>query len=124
MADTGARVVARLRAVKLLHTVVWVFFAGSTVAIIVCAAVGALAPAVVFAAIVGVEVLVLAVNDLQCPLTAPIARYRAMGLQAGVQIDDSDLYLVPRWLARHNKLVFGTLYLLGIAITAVRWLWG
>jgi hypothetical protein len=114
--------VAKLRAVKLLHTAVWVFFAGSTLAILVCAAAGAVALAAVFVGIVGAEVLVLAINDLQCPLTAPTARYRAEAGDASQPADDTDLYLVPRWLARHNKLVFGALYLLGIALTAVQWL--
>ena len=114
--------VAKLRAVKLLHTAVWVFFAGSTLAIIVCAAAGALGLAALFVGIVAAEVLVLAANDLQCPLTAPTARYRAAAANASQPADDTDLYLVPRWLARHNKLVFGALYLLGIALTAVQWL--
>jgi hypothetical protein len=106
---------ASLRAVKLVHTVVWAFFATSTVAILVCAWAGAFELAAVFIGIVLVEVLVLALNDLQCPLTAVTARYRS---DPG---DDSDIYLVPRRLARHNKLVFGSLYLLGILLTVVRW---
>jgi hypothetical protein len=114
--------VAKFRAVKLLHTAVWVFFAGSTLAILVCAAAGAVALAAVFVGIVGAEVLVLAVNDLQCPLTAPTARYRAAAANASQPAGDSDLFLVPPWLARHNKLVFGALYLLGIGLTAIQWL--
>jgi hypothetical protein len=35
--------------------------------------------------------------------------------------DNFDIYL-PEWLARHNKLIFGALYVLGIAFTAARWI--
>jgi hypothetical protein len=32
-----------------------------------------------------------------------------------------DIYL-PEWLARHNKTIFGALYLLGLAYLLARWL--
>jgi hypothetical protein len=31
-----------------------------------------------------------------------------------------DIYL-PEWLARHNRLIFGSIYLGGIAVTFARW---
>lgn len=34
--------------------------------------------------------------------------------------DNFDIYL-PLWLARHNKLIFGALYVLGIAFAYMRW---
>jgi hypothetical protein len=34
--------------------------------------------------------------------------------------DNFDIYL-PLWLARHNKLIFGVLYCLGIAFAYSRW---
>jgi hypothetical protein len=32
-----------------------------------------------------------------------------------------DIYL-PEWLARHNKGIFGSLYLAGVVLLAVRWI--
>lgn len=103
-----------LRAVKVIHTVVWAFFAGSIFAIPVLAWQRALRAASIVIGIVFVEVLILVVNRMSCPLTAVAARYT----------DDRranfDIYL-PEWLARHNKQVFGLLYVAGILLTVARW---
>lgn len=103
-----------LRAIKLLHTLVWAFFAGCIVAIPVVAYAGRLTAAVVLIAIVFGEVLVILFNRWACPLTAVAARY------TDDRRDNFDIYL-PEWLARHNKTIFGSLYALGIAFTALRW---
>lgn len=105
----------RLRAVRLLHTLAWAFFAACVVAIPVAAWAGRIAIAARLIGIVFVEVLILAANAWSCPLTAVAARYT----------DDRranfDIYL-PEWLARHNKSIFGALYVAGAVMTAVRWL--
>jgi hypothetical protein len=103
-----------LRQVKLLHTVVWAFFASCIVAIPLAAAAGALRVAFSFVAIVAVEVVVLLLNGFKCPLTGVAARYTSD------RQDNFDIYL-PLWLVRHNKLIFGTLYLLGIGYALVVW---
>lgn len=105
----------RLGAVKLLHSVVWAFFAACTVAIPVCALAGAQRSAVWLAAIVGVEVLVLLANGRRCPLTAIAARY------TDDRAANFDIFL-PVWLARHNQVLFGTLYFMGLVVVLVCWL--
>jgi hypothetical protein len=35
--------------------------------------------------------------------------------------DNFDIYL-PLWLARHNQMIFGSLFLLGSACVTLRWL--
>ena len=65
-------------------------------------------------AVVAGEVAVLAFNNGRCPLTSLAARYTAD------RRDNFDIYL-PQWLARHNKLIFGTLYVAGVAFALVRW---
>ena len=65
--------------------------------------------------IVLVEVLVLVLNGLRCPLTDVAARY------TGDRRDNFDIYL-PLWLARHNKFIFGILFALGALFTLARWL--
>ena len=111
--DPGARLDA-LRAVKLLHTVVWAFFAGSIVAIPVCAALGRFRAALILIGVVFVECVVLVANGMRCPLTPVAARY------TDDRRDNFDIYL-PEWLARHNKTVFGWLYAAGIVYAAARW---
>lgn len=101
---------AKLQAIKLLHTVVWAVFAGSIIAIPVFAATGRLAIAWVLIGFVFLEVLVLLLNRMRCPLTDVAARYTS------AREDNFDIYL-PLWLARNNKRVFGGLYVLGVVYT-------
>lgn len=105
----------KLRWVKTLHTLVWAVFAGCIVAIPALTARGHLGAAAWLIGIVSIEVLVLALNGLRCPLTDVAARYTRD------RRANFDIHL-PLWLAQHNKTVFGALYLLGIAFTAWTWL--
>lgn len=104
----------RLRQVKWLHTVVWAFFASCVVGILIAAARRQLAVASVLIGLVAVETLVLAFNQWRCPLTDVAGRYTT------ARHDNFDIYL-PLWLARYNKQIFGTLYLIGIAWTLLVW---
>jgi hypothetical protein len=104
---------ASLRLVKLAHTTVWAIFAGCIVAIPPLAFLGRERLASILVLVVLVEVLVLIVNGGRCPLTAVAARYTTD------RRDNFDIYL-PEWLARHNKLIFGSIYLFGVAATFLR----
>lgn len=112
-ADTGSKPAA-LKAIKFAHTVVWAFFVACIVAIPICAWRGDFRLAAWLAAIVFLEVVVLALNRWRCPLTAVAARY------TGDRRENFDIYL-PLWLARYNKLVFGSLYVAGVAYAAGLW---
>lgn len=103
-----------LRAVKVAHTVVWAFFAGCIFAVPVFAWRGDVRRAAVLIGVVCVEVLVLVLNRWRCPLTPVAARYTED------RRDNFDIYL-PEWLARHNKVIFGALYLAGVILTFARW---
>jgi len=100
--------------VKVLHTVAWAFFAGCIVAIPLAGAMHRFHLAAILTAIVLVECLVLAVNRFRCPLTEVAARY------TDDRAPNFDIFL-PRWLAQHNKPIFGTLFVLGGVY--VLWLW-
>lgn len=104
-----------LRRIKLLHTAAWALFAGSIAAIPIVAFQQLWAAAVVLIALVAMECGVLLLNNMRCPLTAVAARY------TDDRRDNFDIYL-PLWLARYNKQVFGTWYVLGIALTVVLYL--
>lgn len=115
LADTPSRAApapaenaAALRAVRLVHTLAWAVFATSIVLLPVCAWIRRFDLASWLVGVVFVEVLVLLVNDWRCPLTAVAARYTSN------RRANFDIYL-PEWLARHNKVIFGTLYVAGLA---------
>lgn len=103
---------SKLRAVKLLHTAVWAVFAGSIVAIPGFTYRGAYEVSWGLVGFVFLEVLVLVLNGMRCPLTNVAARY------TDDRLDDFDIYL-PLFVARYNKQIFGGLYLVGIVYTAL-----
>lgn len=103
-----------LTLIKAAHTIVWLFFVACIAAIWFFAARADYQNAALSIGLVTGEVVVLAFNGWTCPLTAVAARHT----------DDRranfDIYL-PEWLARHNKSIFGTFYLAGLAFTLARW---
>ena len=106
---------AVLSLIKILHTIVWGFFVACILGIFVFAWAGRFRPAVILIAIVMAEVAVLALNRMRCPLTDIAGRYTSD------RADNFDIYL-PLWLARHNKTIFGGLYVVGMAYTLWKWL--
>lgn len=105
---------ASLRAIKVIHTIAWAFFAGCIIAIPILAFIRSYSQAVVLIGIVLIEVLILVVNRLRCPLSGVAARYTKD------RSDNFDIYL-PVLIARHNKLIFGLLFLGGALFTLARW---
>ena len=114
MIEADRRSARALRTIKLVHTIIWAFFAGCIVAIPILALLDRYAPAAVLSGIVLVEVVIIVANDRRCPLTGVAARY------TDDRRDNFDIYL-PEWLARHNKLIFGALYFAGAALTLMTW---
>ena len=104
-----------LTTIKVVHTIVWAFFASCIVAIPIASWHGDHRIAAWLAAIVSVEFFVLVLNGWRCPLTSVANRYTQD------RRDNFDIYL-PLWLARHNKLVFGSLYVAGVAFALARWM--
>ena len=105
---------AALITIKSVHTIVWAIFAGCILAIPLASWRSHYLAAAWLAAIVLVEVLVLSINRWRCPLTAVAARY------TDERRANFDIYL-PVWLAQYNKLIFGALYVAGVAFALVRW---
>uniref|UniRef100_Q07ML0 Uncharacterized protein n=1 Tax=Rhodopseudomonas palustris (strain BisA53) TaxID=316055 RepID=Q07ML0_RHOP5 len=99
-ADAKARA---LTAVRALHTAIWGFFASSIVAIPIATQLGEFTAALWMSLFVWGEVGVLLLNGMRCPLTIVAARYTED------RADNFDIFL-PRWLARHNQTIFGTLF--------------
>ncbi len=100
--------------IKLIHTAFWALFAGSIVAIPIVTAMRHYDIGLWLTALVMVEVVVLAINGMRCPLTGIATRY-ADETPVGFDI------FLPAWLARYNKLIFGTLFVL--AVVHLLWSW-
>ena len=93
----------RLLLIHLLHAMAWAVFAGAIIAITLAILTGRQRLAILLSLLVWIEVAVLALNGLRCPLTAVAARYtydRAANF---------DIFL-PRSLAQWNKAIFGSLF--------------
>ena len=101
--------------IKLLHTAVWLLFAGCIVVIPFAGLWRQFRIVAVLTGVVLVECAVLAMNRGRCPLTDVASRY------TGDRRDNFDIYL-PLWLARRNKAIFGTLFSIGILFVLARWL--
>jgi hypothetical protein len=104
-----------LVAIKVLHTLVWLFFVTCIVAVPVAAGLHRFRVTVLFAVLILFECLVLALNRCRCPLTDLAARY------ASESAPNFDIYL-PNWLARHNKTIFGALFVVGGLFALLQWL--
>ncbi|HEY3444209.1 MAG TPA: hypothetical protein VGK29_25890 [Paludibaculum sp.] len=104
-----------LGGIRLLHTVVWFFFAGCIVAVPIAGALGHFRWAAILSGLVWVECAVLALNRCRCPLTDVAGRY------TDERADNFDIHL-PLWLARHNKTIFGTLFAAGELYVLALWL--
>ena len=114
-ADTSAEILAhRLKQIKVLHTVIWTIMAASILALPWAAWSGRFRWAFGLTLLVVGECMVLAVNRGRCPLTDVAARY------THERAANFDIYL-PVWLARHNKSIFGFLFIVGELVLLWRW---
>lgn len=94
-----------LVAIKLLHTAIWLFFAGCIVTIpFAAAAHGSFRLVALLTGLVLLECAVLAANQCRCPLTV-LAVPHTLDRRPNF-----DIYL-PIWLARENTEIFGTLFI-------------
>jgi len=110
----NSETVSVLTAIKLLHTVIWAFLAGSILVLPVVGGLRRFRWAAILTVIVLLECGALAVNGGSCPLSDLAARY------TDERASNFDIYL-PNWLASHDKTIFGTLFVVNELI--VLWCW-
>lgn len=106
-----------LIAIKLLHTAIWALLAGSILALPVAGVLRRFRWAAIITVVILLECGVLAANGGRCPLTDLAARYSTD------RQPNFDIYL-PNWLAQNNKVIFGTLFVVGEAAVLACWLRG
>ena len=103
-----------LVAIKLLPTLIWAIMAESILTLPATALLQRFNAATILTVIIFADCGVLAFNEGGCPLTGLAARFTSD------RADNFDIYL-PNWLARHNKLIFGTLFVVNELF--VLWCW-
>jgi hypothetical protein len=106
-----------LTSIKLLRTVIWAIFAGGIQALPLLGALRRFRWATVVTVVVLVECAVVAMSHGRCPLTNLAARFTSD------RADNFDIYL-PVWLARYNKIIFGSLFVAGELVVLGYWFRG
>ena len=104
----------KLTMIKLLHSAVWLFMATCILMIPLTAFQNHFQLTAMLTAVIVIECAALAINRGKCPLTSFAARY------TDDRSDNFDIFL-PLWLARYNKVIFGTLFLLGCTFALILW---
>ena len=104
----------KLIAIKLIHTFIWLCFVIVIFFILYSGITNNINTFtwVAIGLIIG-EGLVLVIFKMFCPLTLWARKF------SDSQKDNFDIFL-PNWLARHNKVIFTTIYLLGLILVLWR----
>ena len=100
--------------IKLVHTLIWIVLAGATLYIFYSGISGRITTYTWIAiAMIIAEGIVLLLFKWACPLTVMARKY------SDSDKDNFDIYL-PNWLARHNKLIYTTLFVVICILLAFR----
>jgi len=104
----------KLTAVKIVHTLIWLFFVAAIFYILYSGISNEINVYTWIAiGLIIAEGVVLVLFKMFCPLTLIARKY------SDSEKDNFDIYL-PNWLARHNKIIFTTIYLVGVIIVLIR----
>lgn len=99
-----------IKEIKILHTIIWFIMASATLYIFYAGITNTFNYIVLVSIILmSLEIVVLVYNKWTCPLT-PIARKYTTDTK-----DNFDIYL-PNWLARYNKIIFGSIFIIGMVL--------
>ncbi|MGB5360877.1 MAG: hypothetical protein WBN27_13120 [Eudoraea sp.] len=104
----------KLLAIKLIHTLIWMFFVAVIFYVLYSGITGTINTYTWLGIwIVIGEGIVLLLFKMFCPLTVLARKY------SDSQKDNFDIFL-PNWLAKHNKLIFTTIFLIGLVLVVIR----
>ncbi len=104
----------KLLAIKLTHTLIWIFFVGIIFYILYSGISDNITTYtwIAIGLVIG-EGLVLIIFHLYCPLTILARQY------SDSEKDNFDIF-IPNWLARNNKVIFTSIYIFGLIIVLYR----
>ncbi len=96
--------------IKILHTIIWAFFASAIFYVSYCGITGEINMLTwVAIGFVFLEALILLAFKWMCPLTVIARKY------SDSQKENFDIYL-PEWLAKHNKVIFTILFVVALVL--------
>ena len=104
----------KLLTVKLIHTLIWLFF----VLVIFYIVYSGVSNNITIYTWIGIgliigEGFVLLIFKMFCPLTLIARKY------SDSQKDNFDIFL-PNWLAKHNKVIFTSIFLAGVVLVLIQ----
>lgn len=106
----------KLVAIKTIHTLVWIFMAAAVLYVLYSGVYNQINILTWFSiGIIISEGIVLLAFRMYCPLTVLARRY------SDSSKDNFDIYL-PNWLARYNKLIFTSIFIIGLLLVLFRML--
>ena len=104
----------KLTIIRLIHTVIWLVFAVAILYVLYAGVFDRVNRMVWFCiGIVLIEGIVLLINKGRCPLTSLASKY------TNAHPIGFDIFL-PKWLAKYNKILFSTLFLIGLSFVLWR----
>lgn len=104
----------KLFTLKLVHTIIWLFFVSIIFYVVWSGVTNKITTYTWIAiALVLAEGLVLLIFKMFCPITLLARKY------SDSEMDNFDIFL-PNWVARHNKLIFTSIFLLGVLLVLLR----
>lgn len=104
----------KLFAIKLIHTLIWAFMASCVLFILIAGILGFINQYVYVAiAVIFIEGLTLLIFKWRCPLTIVAQNYTQD------RKENFDIFL-PRLLAKYNKNIFTSLFVIGIVLIVLR----
>lgn len=106
---------SKLNLIKLIHTIIWVFYNVVIFYLLYAAITNKIDKWVVICiGLVVMEGLVLLIFRMFCPITVIARKY------SDSTKDNFDIFL-PNWLAKYNKLMYTSLFIIAIVILAIRY---
>ncbi len=104
----------KLLAIKLIHTLIWLFF---IVVIFYILYSGIFNKMNIYTwigiGLIFAEGIVLLIFKMFCPLTLIARKY------SNSKKDNFDIF-IPNWLAKNNKFIFTTIFIIGLIIVLIR----
>ncbi len=104
----------KLLTIKIIHTIIWLFFVLVIFYVLYTGIIDnvSMYTWIGIALIIG-EGLTLLVFKMFCPLTLMARKYSTS------EKDNFDIFL-PNWLAKHNKIIFTSIFLIGVVLVIYR----
>lgn len=105
---------SKLVAIKIIHTLIWLFFNGVIIYLFYAAISNTIDKWVwIGIGFIVLETVVLLIFKLKCPLTVVARKY------SDSQKNNFDIYL-PEWLATYNKQIYTILFMIFLVILIYR----